>query len=441
MANNLTFSRDAVVAIVSLAIAILFAAPARGQFEYEGAPIHYATAPTDEPVSRLSEKLEAGEAQLDRDPQRGYLVALLEALEIPVSSQVLVFSKTSFQRDHIAPRTPRAIYFSDELYLGSIPGSDLLELTAFDAELGPIFYTVNQSSEGAPSFLRQNHECTQCHASALTRGTPGHIVRSVYPDAEGLPLLRNGSFITDHGSPLRERWGGWYVTGRHGASRHLGNQVFDPETKVEAIDREPGANITSLDNFIDTRKYLTGHSDLVALMILEHQVTVQNQIANSVYQTRYALRDAAAMNEALGRADDFESESTSRRIQNAAEALVKAVLLSGEATLSDKIEGTSGFSEEFAARGPRDSQGRSLRELDLRTRLFRYPCSYLIYSNAIKKLPPQLKSRFFERLAEVLNSLPAKDDYAHLTPLNRLAIHEILLETHEDYAKVFVPRE
>lgn len=427
---------------VGITLTMFAANGALAQFDGEGDPIHYETAVTDEPASRLAAELTAGTLQLQPDERQGYLTALLRAFEIPVSSQVLVFSKTSFQRDRIAPETPRAIYFNDDVYVGWVPGSDLLEVTAFDAEIGPVFYAVDGKGEKSPRILRQNHECTQCHASALTQGTPGHIVRSVYPDAGGLPLLRNGTFLTTHRSPLRERWGGWYVTGKHGASRHLGNQVFDPETEVEAIDREPGANVTSLEKFFDTKRYLSGHSDIVALMVLEHQITVQNQLANSVFQTRYAQRDAAAINQALGRAEDFQSESTTRRIHNAAEALVRVMLLSGEAPLTDAIEGTSGFGEEFVQRGPFDAEGRSLREFDLKTRLFRYPCSYLIYSDAVAKLPEPLKTRFFKRLTEVLNSAPAKDEFAHLTALDRRAIHEILLATLPAYqVTVAQPRD
>jgi len=418
-----------------IAAALFSANVAWAQFDGEGDPIHYDTATTDEPASRLAAALDAGKLELQPDERHGYLAALLQAFDIPVSSQVLVFSKTSFQRDRIAPETPRAIYFNDDVYVGWVPGSDLLELTAFDAGIGPVFYAVEHGGERTPRILRQNHECTQCHASALTQGTPGHIVRSVYPDAAGFPLLRNGTFLTTHRSPLRERWGGWYVTGKHGASRHLGNQVFDPETEVEAIDREPGANVTTLDKYFDTKRYLSGHSDIVALMVLEHQITVQNQLANSVYQTRYAQRDAAAINQALGRAEDFLSESTTRRIHNAAEALLRAMLLSGEAPLTDAIAGTSGFTEEFAQRGPFDAEGRSLRAFDLKTRLFRYPCSYLIYSDAVTKLPEPLKTRFFARLAEVLGSPSAKDEFAHLAADDRRAIHEILLATLPAYEK------
>ncbi len=402
---------------------------ARAQYDFEGAPIHYATAPTDQPVSRLIERLSHDDASLQREGRQGVLKALLEAWEIPVSSQVLVFTKTSFQSERISPKTPRALYFSDDVYVGWVQGSSLLEVTAYDPQLGPIFYTVDQSGFGRPEFLRQNHECTQCHASSLTHGAPGHIVRSVYPDISGHPILRNGSFLTDHRSPLKERWGGWYVTGRHGQLRHFGNQWFSEAMKVEELNREPGANVTSLEDRFDTSRYLTPHSDIVALMVLEHQTTVQNQLAQAVYQTRYALRDADAMNQALDRPADFQSESTQRRINNAAEGLLKVMLLDGEAPLGEKIEGTSGFAQEFSQRGPRDPQGRSLRELDLERRLFKYPCSYLIYSRGVTEMPEALKTVFFAKLWATLDGSPTSDEFKGLSIADRQAIRDILRET------------
>ncbi|MDZ4781453.1 MAG: hypothetical protein SGJ19_14475 [Planctomycetia bacterium] len=413
----------------AILVALIGTRAARAQYDFEGAPINYATAPTDQPVSQLIERLSRDGASLKREGRQGILKALLEAWEIPVSSQVLVFTKTSFQSERISPKTPRALYFSDDVYVGWVQGSQLLEVTAYDPQLGPIFYTVDQAGFDKPEFLRQNHECTQCHASSLTHGAPGHIVRSVYSDISGHPILRNGSFLTDHRSPLKERWGGWYVTGRHGQLRHLGNQWFSEVVKVEELNREPGANITSLDDRIDTSRYLTPHSDIVALMVLEHQTTVQNQLAQAVYQTRYALRDADAMNQALDRPADFQSESTQRRINNAAEALLKVILLDGEAALGDKIEGTSGFAQEFSQRGPRDAQGRSLRELDLERRLFKYPCSYLIYSRGVMEMPAALKSVFFARLWATLDGSPATDDLQGLSIADRQAIREILRET------------
>ena len=108
------------------------------------------------------------------------------------------------------------------------------------------------------------------------------------------------------------------------------------------------------------------------------------------------------------------------------------MLLRDEIALTDQIEGTSTFTTDFAARGPRDSKGRSLRDLDLRTRLFRYPCSYLIYSRAFHTLPDEVKTYIYQRLWDLLHDRGAKKDDPHLPAVDRQAILEILLETKPD---------
>src|SRR5215510_5930865 len=86
--------------------------------EFEQAPIAYSRSQPSNRVSRLLDQFASGEQQLAHDEQFGYLRSLLAKLEVPVSSQMLVFSKTSLQRNHISPRTPRALYFSDDVYVG-----------------------------------------------------------------------------------------------------------------------------------------------------------------------------------------------------------------------------------------------------------------------------------------------------------------------------------
>ena len=123
------------------------------------------------------------------------------------------------------------------------------------------------------------------------------------------------------------------------------------------------------------------------------------------------------------------TESATRRVEAAAEQLVKYMLFGDEAKLTDPIRGTSRFEAEFAKRGPRDSQGRSLRDFDLRTRMFKYPCSYLIYSDGFDALPAAVKDRIYRRLWEVLSGKEESKDYAHLTAADRKAIWAILLDT------------
>jgi hypothetical protein len=392
-------------------------------------PIRYSQSPADNAVSHLQERIDAGQVRLAHDPTFGYLRALLRELRVPESSQMLVFSKTSFQRDRITPPSPRAVYFGDDAYIGYCRHGEVLEVSAVDPRLGAVFYTLSQEPDDKPRLVRQTDACLICHASTFNQGFPGHLVRSVYADAGGYPLLSMGTHRTDHTSPLVERWGGWYVTGTSGRQGHLGNLILKGEQPPERIDNSARRNVTTLGGRLKAAGYLSGHSDLVALMVLEHQAEMHNRIVRAGFLTRLALHEEVEMNKALGRPADYRSESTPRRIANACEPLVQYLLFAGEARLTEKVAGTSGFAREFAARGPRDRRGRSLRELDLERRLFRYPCSYLIYSAAFDALPAPAKDQVLRRVWEVLNGWDASADFAHLTAADRRAVLEILVAT------------
>jgi hypothetical protein len=270
-----------------------------------------------------------------------------------------------------------------------------------------------------------------CHGASHTGGLPGHFVRSVYPDRSGRPLLSAGSFRTDYTSPFRERWGGWYVSGQHGSQRHMGNVTVQDRTKPEVLDVEAGANVEDLCqlDLLDVKPYLTPHSDLVALLVLEHQTAMHNALAAANYSGRITLRDAGIMNEALQRPEDYESESTQRRFESAASKVVDVLLFCGEHLLTDPVRGTSEFAARFQQRGPRDAQGRSLRELDLQQRLLRYPCSWLIYSEAFDALPGPVHDRVLRQLWQVLQGEDTSERYQHLARADRQAILEILRES------------
>jgi hypothetical protein len=111
------------------------------------------------------------------------------------------------------------------------------------------------------------------------------------------------------------------------------------------------------------------------------------------------------------------------------EAVVKYMLFQGEATLSEPIAGTSEFAKEFAARGPFDSKGRSLREFDLKSRMFRYPMSYTIYSRQFDGLATEAKERIYLRLWEVLTGADTSGDFEHISKADRQAIIEIIRDT------------
>jgi len=306
---------------------------------------------------------------------------------------------------------------------------DLIELSAADPSLGGTFYSLSQRQTDAPSIRRETSRCLQCHGSTHTRRTPGHIVRSVYADNTGQPVFRLGTHLTDHRSPFEQRFGGWYVTGTHGDQRHMGNTWLTDANESKELETSMGANVTDLSPLVQTSAYLTPHSDIVALMVLQHQVYMHNVLTAANHSGRLTARDAVVMNRALERDADFESDSTRRRYDSAAEKIVKALLFCGEHPLTAEVTGTSGFREHFEALGPFDVAGRSLRQFDLQRRLFRYPCSYLIYSSAFHGLPARIRQRVLDRLDEILAGTDAAPDFEHLTNTDRQAIREILTAT------------
>ncbi len=377
----------------------------------------------------LQARLDNGETKLTFDDRVGYLKAVLHELGVSESSQMLVFSKTSLQRHRIAPKTPRAIYFNDDVYVGFCRDGDVAEFSAVDPQLGTVFYTLDQEQTDKPRFTRQNDNCLLCHASTQTRSVPGHLVRSVYVDQAGFPVFAMGTHRIDHTSPLAKRWGGWYVTGTHGEQTHLGNLIASGKQVREPVDNTSGHNVTDLHSRLQTSAYLTPHSDLVALMVLEHQAETHNLITRANFTTREALHAESRLNKDLNEPAGHRWQSTTTRIQSAGNELVKFLLFSGEAPLTAKLLGTSSFADEFAARGPRDTQQRSLRDFDLERRLFQYPCSYLIYSRSFDALPRESKDFVYRRLWEVLSGADQTKDFAHLSITDRTAIREILTAT------------
>jgi len=400
-----------------------------GDNEFEREPINYHAGATHDRVAKLQESLDAGTAALSYNEQHGYLDSVLELLEIPHSSQTLVFSRTSLQLRRISPERPRALYFNDDTYIGWVQDGEVLEVSAVDPRQGAIFYTIYQDQDEQPRFVRDRGQCLTCHASSRTEDVPGYLVRSVFADKRGQPQLGSGTFVTDDRSPFEQRWGGWYVSGSHGDMRHMGNVISEQRTRPEDIDREAGANVVDLSGLVNVKPYLEPTSDIVALMVLEHQARIHNLITAANYETRSALHYDGVMNEALDRPAEYRSESTERRIAAAAEDLLEGLLFVEEFPLTSPVEGVSDFTADFQAQGPRDDAGRSLRDLDLKRRLFRYPCSYLIYSDSFDALPEPVKQIVTNRLLEVLRGAETDEKFTHLSADDRSAIIGILRDT------------
>jgi hypothetical protein len=393
---------------------------------YEGAPIHYETRVEGDVVDQLRLAIEGGKTILAHDREHGYLKSLLAALDIPLSSQVLVFSKTSFQNRLISPASPRAIYFGDDVYIGWVRGSSVIELSAVHPKQGAIFYTLTRTPE-KPVFERKVGECLRCHGPSDVEGMPSHLIRSVHPDSRGMPIMRAGSHRTFHTSPLNERWGGWYVSGTSGEQLHMGNKLV--REGEEFVDISSGHNIKDLDSLFHTAPYATRHSDIAALMVLEHQAQMHNLISYANFETRLAEHTQKAIGGTLGKTSSGVNLSTRRRIRAAASKVLDHLVFCDEAPLTATIQGTSGFQDEFSRLGPRDPKDRSLRELDLKTRLLRYPCSYLIYSPAFDALPQPVLNYIYNKLRKILIGKVHHSKYSHLSPTDRRAILEILIAT------------
>ncbi|QDT09500.1 hypothetical protein K239x_14460 [Planctomycetes bacterium K23_9] len=405
------------------------------QLSFDLPPIEYSTtAPTD-PVAKLNAKVASGDLVLQRDAKFGYLPALLEVLQIPLSSQTLVFSKTSMQRHLISPANPRAIYFNDQTYVGWVPHGEVIEISSTDPMLGTTFYTIEQYSPRRQMRIsRRTERCLFCHASSDTGRVPGLLMQSTYTDLDGHRVMPVDSIWPKSSGPLQTRWGGWFATGTHGQQSHLGNLMIDSGDIVTDDIELNNGNVSELSKWFDVTTYPSPHSDLVALMVLEHQVTMHNRLTDTNHRVRHLIRSAEITNQEQGRVKSFLTAEEIIMIDQLAEDLVDTLLMVGALKFSEPVLGSSQFGKEFSAIGPVSAKGKSLRTLDLQRRLFRYPCSYLIYSDSFAALPEQVKTQSIKRLAAVLNGVDVREKYSHLSSEDRVAIREILRSTKPEFA-------
>jgi hypothetical protein len=371
--------------------------------------IGYYSRPARDLVSALSRAVEEGSARLEFDEATGYLRPVLAALRVPVESQLLVMSKTGIQALHTSPANPRAIFFNDAVTVGYIRGAPLLELAVQDPEQGVLFYTIEQKPQARP-VIERRPACLTCHQNYSTLHVPGMLARSVFMAPDGLPLSQFGSYDADDRTPLRRRWGGWYVTGHATAIPHIGNAVVTDKEKREAIVSDSTLHRIVPDAAFDGRGYLSSESDIAALMVFQHQAHMMNLITRAGWEGRMhagPLRDTV-------------------------HELVDYLLFVDEERLTAAVTGSSGFAERFSAQGPLDSRGRSLRQLDLEHRLLKYPCSFLIYSAAFRALPDEVRGAIYERIWDVLAGRDPAAKYARLAEPDRRAVMEILKETLPD---------
>ena len=381
--------------------------------------IAYETGPLTDPVTRLIQHVQDGTVTLAFDQQSGYLRALLDALHVPVESQMAVFSKTSLQSAIINPKNPRTIFFNDSVAV-AWPRGGFIEIASHDPRQGVVFYALEQRQAERPQFIRSD-KCLMCHYSYATLNVPGLLRRSVVTEANGRVAPQLGNYTVDDRSPFAERWAGSYVTGRSGALQHLGNAAVVDGSDPNAVVAPAASSRESLRDMFDVTGYLTPYSDIVAQLVFDHQARTIDLMTRVGWEMRVAAADHRADADALR--------------DRLARALTDDLLFVGEPAWPGRVEGTSGFAEKFSAEGPRDRQGRSLRDLDLQHRLMRYPCSYLIYSDAFDALPPEVKTAVYARLHAVLSGADHDARYAALSPADRQAIAEILTDTKPDFSR------
>lgn len=398
--------------------------------------VDYQGIPSHNEIARLQERLSRGEVRLEAHGPHGYLEALLAALAIDPASQSLVFSKTSLQVDLISAATPRAIYFGDDTYVAWIPGSQMLEIATMDSQLGAVFYTLPQPQAGVPRFQRETSRCLTCHDTFAMAGggVPSFLFLSAY-SRERNQIITNGvAQPTTDQTPLADRWGGWYVSGQLGQLRQLGNLLPASSGTLPAKAAQPLA-LAQLDGLFDTAPYLTDTSDVVALLILEHQVYVHDLIVRASFKSRMLMEAQQPGAGLAGLSWEQLAPATRERMTGLLEPLVRGLLFSGAAPLPATAQGDAQFERSFVGRGPRGPQGRSLRELDLKTRLFKYPLSFLIYSEGFGELPPVVKSYVYRRIGEIMTGADQSAPYAHLSAADRAGVLEILSATNAEFAR------
>ncbi len=384
-------------------------------------PLRYSDTASTDRLARLAQDWQSGKKQLEGKTEVARVKEILAALQVPEGSQILVFSKTSKQNNLINPRNPRALYFSPDCYCGYVPGG-MMEVIIHDRRLGPVFYLIDLGQERkAPSVERDTSDCLSCHGTGRTENAPGVLVRSVFPDENGNPLLSFGSGLVMHDTPIEERWGGYYVTGAISLP-HLGNRTYVEARQAQA----ERSQWNSVSGKIDVSKYPCATSDIVALMVLEHQCQAHNLLTAA----KMNYERARFLSLSIDPDGDPEQGSAGRVADQAAQRIVDWFLFTGEADMgADGVSGSEIFQQQFAAAIPRTSHGDSLADFQLNSRLFKNRCSYMIYSEAFVALPDMIKKRVITRLENILESADGADDYAQIKLSERRRIAKILRDT------------
>ncbi len=376
--------------------------------DFEKAPHNYWQREPQDRFTKMKAALEAGQVPLDRSSEKAFVASLLKAMKISPATQMLVYSTTSLQLSRISPRNPRALYFNEDIYVGWVPGGQV-EIASIDPALGGIYYIFDvprASNVNAPIRVERSARCFNCHAEFEIGRVPGLLVKSVVPGPGGGSLESFRNDTTGHAIPYTDRFGGWHVTGKHGIEGHLGNLVGELRAGTLRKFPNPPAKQFRWDN------YPVATSDVLAHLLHEHQVGFVNRAVKATYDTRAAL--------AAGNAE--------AAITKHATALTHYLLFADEAKFpANGIEGDAQLKKDFAAGARRIKTGQSLRDFDLRTRMFKHRCSYMIHSAAFTGLPAPLKQQVLTNLRAALTGNHPSS--AHLPVAEKRAIAAILTAT------------
>ncbi|MFP6882055.1 MAG: hypothetical protein VCA34_13960 [Roseibacillus sp.] len=411
---------------------LAFAPVASAQFynDFELKPHGYFTRKPQDPMSLLMEKIDAGEVTITEENGKPLVERLLRELKLDKDTQVLVFSKTSLQKRAVSYRNPRAIYFNESVYLGWMPNGRV-EVASFDPEIGPLFYFQRQLDDTRSRLFVRTRSCLGCHAGNATNFIPGSLGRSVYPDRTGRVLKGIEDYRrSGHHIPLQDRYGGWFVSGQHGKMRHMGNSIATREDGQVTIDRQRFANLEKLDQFFPTDSYLAPGSDIAALLVFDHQVTMHHRLVEATYRARQALFDS--------KLDPMETDvaklAAGRSIREFTEGVDKVIdyMLFREEIALPKVSCDADFRRAFTANKRTDKGGNSLKDLRLDGRIFEHRCSFMIYSPSFEHMPPMLRGAIYDRLHQILTAQTPVKGFEHLGADERTRIIEILRETKKD---------
>lgn len=402
---------------IFLGMACATMASGQPQFhEIDQPPHNYRQRAPQDGFTRLKDDFESGRIALDRGSEKAFVLGVLQALGIPASSQMLVFSTTSLQLSLISPANPRALYFNEDVYLGYVPGGRI-EVVSLDPELGGIYYIFDIPKDARPLRIERSERCMNCHAGEDTGYVPGLVIKSVVPGPSGGSLTAYRQAQTGHGIPFEQRFGGWHVTGRHGITNHWGNLT----------GRFVAGEITTIPNAPGERfnwaKYPVATSDVLPQLLHEHQAGFVNRVVEASYRARTALHANG------GKLSDAQA----KELDGQAELITRYLLFADEAPLpSGGVEGDAAYKADFLRTRRATAEGVALKDFDLRMRLFRHRCSYMIYSPVFAGLPAAMKQRVYRRLGEALSAEKPDKEYAYLPAAEKQAIRRILKATLTD---------